>query len=315
MQSFFNNLFRKKSTLKPPNSKKDVSRNLPQIVDLDIEEINPMSSPQDIGSTNPHLETAQMIVGVAHSIGIQRDKNEDSIFTLTTNLIIREKTINFGLYIVADGMGGHEKGELASSLAVEMFASHVINSFYLQSISANQELMNISIQEVMQIGVMEAHQAIREKALGSGTTLTAALIIGNQMTVAHVGDSRAYSIDPEGHLQLLTHDHSLVKRLEEIGQLSPAEASVHPKRNLLYRALGQGEPFEPDISSLQVCQGCGLIICSDGLWGVVPENDITSILRSSSEPQLVCQSLLQAAIEAGGPDNISVILVRFPELK
>ncbi len=212
-------------------------------------------------------------------------------------------------------MGGHENGELASSLAVEMFASHVINSFYLRSISANREFINTSIQEVMQIGVMHAHQAIREQALGSGTTLTAAFILGDQMTITHVGDSRAYSIDPQGRMQLLTHDHSLVKRLEEIGQLSPAEASIHPKRNLLYRALGQGEPFEPDISSLQVCQGCGLLICSDGLWGVVPENEITSILNSSTEPQLVCQSLIQAANEAGGPDNISAIIVRFPELK
>jgi protein phosphatase len=165
----------------------------------------------------------------------------------------------------------------------------------------------------MQSGVMDAHQSIREKALGSGTTLTAALILGDQITIAHVGDSRAYSVDPDGHLQLLTHDHSLVKRLEEIGQISPDEASTHPNRNLLYRALGQGEPFEPDITSLQVCQSCSMLLCSDGLWGVVPENNISDILRSSSEPQLVCQSLIHAANGAGGPDNISVIIVHFPE--
>jgi protein phosphatase len=100
----------------------------------------------------------------------------------------------------------------------------------------------------MQAGVMAAHQAIREKALGSGTTLTAALFIGKQMTIAHVGDSRAYTVDPEGRLQLLTHDHSLVKRLEEIGQITAIEASTHPKRNLLYRALGQGEQFEADFT-------------------------------------------------------------------
>jgi protein phosphatase len=310
--SFFNNLFRKKKSVNPSLSESDVADELHKPLNRETNDIATEGPLQSSPSTNPHLETPQIIVGVAQSVGVQRDKNEDSIFTLTTNLISNEKSIYFGLYIVADGMGGHENGELASSLAVEKLASHVINAFYLPSISSQGNHIDIPIHELMQTGVMEAHQAIREKALGSGTTLTAVLVLGDQMTIAHVGDSRAYSIDPDGHMQLLTHDHSLVKRLEEIGQLSPDEASTHPKRNLLYRALGQGEPFEPDITSLQVCEGCELLLCSDGLWGVVPENVMTDILRSSSEPQLVCQSLIQAANVAGGPDNISVIIVRFP---
>jgi protein phosphatase len=189
----------------------------------------------------------------------------------------------------------------------------VITTLYLPSISSPDNQLDISLYEVMQSGLMHAHQSIKEKTAGGGTTVTAALIIGNQMTIAHVGDSRAYFVDPDGNLQLLTHDHSLVKRLEEIGQISPEQASTHPNRNLLYRALGQGEPFDPDITSLQVCQGCELLICSDGLWGVITEKDITDILRSASEPQLVCQFLIDAANAAGGPDNISVIIVRFPE--
>jgi protein phosphatase len=114
-------------------------------------------------------------------------------------------------------------------------------------------------------------------------------------------------------MQLLTHDHSLVKRLEEIGQISPEQTSTHPQRNILYRALGQGEPFEPDITTFQVYQGFQLLLCSDGLWGVLPENELTAIVRSSSEPQLVCQSLINSANAAGGPDNISVIIVRIPD--
>ncbi len=313
MQSFFNNLFRKKNTLNPTPTEGEIEADLSQTIDHETEENKQSEETRIALPISSHLETAQIIVGVAQSVGIQRDKNEDSLFTLTTNLLSNENTVNFGLYIVADGMGGHENGELASSMAVEKLATYVINSFYLQSISKKRDLINTSIQEVMQTGVMDAHQAIREKALGSGTTLTAALILGEQMTIAHVGDSRAYSINPQGVMQLLTHDHSLVKRLEEIGQLSPAEASIHPKRNLLYRALGQGELFEPDITSLQVCQGCKLLICSDGLWGVVPEDNITSIISSSSTPQDACQSLIQAANNAGGPDNISAILVCFPE--
>lgn len=312
MQSFFNNLFRKKTSLNPFPAQSDVSSEQPTSLNREGDDLEAEGPITAIPSVNFHLETPQLIVGVAQSVGIEREKNEDSIFTLTTNLISNKKSINFGLYIVADGMGGHENGELASSLAVEKLASHVINTFYLPSISFQNYQLDIPIQELMQTGVMDAHQAIREKALGSGTTITAALILGDQMTIAHVGDSRAYSIDPDGYMQLLTHDHSLVKRLEEIGQLSPEEAAIHPKRNLLYRALGQGELFEPDITSLQVCQGCGLLLCSDGLWGVVPEKLITDILCSTTEPQLVCQSLIQAANAAGGPDNISVIIIRFP---
>jgi serine/threonine protein phosphatase PrpC len=313
VQSFYNRLFRKKKSLKSSPSESVSNVESHQAINLNPNIINAEGSIQSPPSTILRLETPQIIVGVAQSAGFQRDQNEDAILTFTTNLISNDKSFNLGLYIVADGMGGHENGELASSMAVRMLASHVINTFYMPALSSMDNHMDTSIQEVMQTGIMDAHQSIRDKALGSGTTLTAALVLGDLMTIAHVGDSRAYSIDHDGYLQLLTHDHSLVKRLEEIGQITPDEASIHPSRNLLYRALGQGEPFKPDITSLQVCRGCELLLCSDGLWGVVSEHDISEILRSSPTPQYACQSLINAANAAGGPDNISVILVRFPE--
>jgi protein phosphatase len=191
--------------------------------------------------------------------------------------------------------------------------SHVIRSLFLPLFSPLNNKLELSIQEVMQTGVIQAHQAIKKEALGSGTTLTSALILGDQMTIAHVGDSRAYMITSEGKLILLTHDHSLVKRLEEIGQISPEEASTHPQRNVLYRALGQGEPFESDIATFQLQQGSQILICSDGLWGVISDNEIEDVIRSSTEPQQACQSLTNLANSAGGPDNISVIIVRMPE--
>jgi PPM family protein phosphatase len=311
--SFFNNIFRKKKDINAPRSTQNADSE--QFVPIDSEN-NPPHIDAQVSSTSlikTHLEIPQLIVGVAQSVGIQRDHNEDSLFTLTTNLILDEKTINFGLYIIADGMGGHDDGELASRLAVGKLATHVINTLYLPLISSSNTKLEFSIQEVMQAGVMQAHQAIKKETEGGGTTLTAALILGDQMTITHVGDSRAYSIDPDGYMQLLTHDHSLVKRLEEIGQISPEQALNHPQRNVLYRALGQGEPFEPDITSFQVCQGCQSLLCTDGLWGVIPDNELADILRSPSEPQLICQSLIHAANKAGGPDNISAILVRIPE--
>ena len=259
-----------------------------------------------------HLETPQILVGIGQSVGIQRDSNEDSLFTLTTNLISTGRTVNFGLYIIADGMGGHENGELASRIAVEKLSSHVINTFYLPSISAPDHRLDISLHEVMQDGVMAAHQAIKQTALGSGTTVTSALIVGDQVTIAHVGDSRAYSIDRDGQMKLLTHDHSLVKRLEEIGQITSQEASIHPKRNLLYRALGQGDVTEPDIFSFTIQPGLKLMLCSDGLWGVLPADELHQLIMSSPEPQIACKLLIESANTAGGPDNISVIMVQFP---
>src|SRR4030042_4182433 len=122
--------------------------------------------------------------------------------------------LNFGLYIVADGMGGHENGEVASSVAVSQVTTHVISSLYLPLLSDSRNKMDLSIQEILQTGVMKAHYTIKKEAFGSGTTLTTALIIGDQLTIAHVGDSRAYSISSDGKLKPLTHDHSLIKRLE-----------------------------------------------------------------------------------------------------
>ncbi len=312
MAAFFNRLFHKKPLTAGGSSQAEIEPEKPG---------TPNSPPQaglteiqvaTLSHAQPHLETPQLVVGVAQSIGIQRDHNEDSVFTLSTSLLIDDKSINFGLYIVADGMGGHENGELASRLAVDGLVTHVINNLYLPLISSSNTKHEFSLHEVMLAGVSGAHQAIKKNTEGGGTTLTAAIILGDQMTLTHVGDSRAYYVDPLGEMKLLTRDHSLVKRLEEIGQLSAEQALSDPRRNVLYRALGQGEPFEPDITSMQVCPGCQLLICSDGLWGVINQDDLATLTNSSMEPQFVCQALVQAANQAGGPDNISVIIVRLP---
>lgn len=313
MKSFFNRWSHKKTPISTVPSK--LNKVSEQFTTTNIETHNSMTEKQlpSASQLKTHLEVPQLIVGIAQSVGIQRDHNEDSLFTLTTNLLLDEKSINFGLYIIADGMGGHDDGELASRLAVGTLASHVINTLFVPLISSSNSKMDSSIQEVLQVGVMQAHQAIKEETDGGGTTLTAVLILGDQMTLIHVGDSRAYLFNPDGHMQLLTHDHSLVKRLQDIGQISPEQALIHPHRNVLYRALGQGEPFEPDIASFQIFQGCQLLLCSDGLWGVISDDKLADITRSTSAPQLVCQSLVHMANEAGGPDNISVIIVRIPD--
>jgi protein phosphatase len=279
---------------------------------VDTDKLHPIQKPTH--TTNPQrLDLPQFVIGCGHSIGIQRDHNEDALFTLTTNLIMAETQIPFGLYIIADGMGGHQHGEIASGIAARSLASIVVHKIYQPSMGLTETQYDESVQEILQEGFLHAHREIFTKAQGGGTTLTAALLMGDRMTIAHVGDSRAYILHTDGVQETLTHDHSLVKRLEELGQITADEAAVHPQRNVLYRALGQGEPFQPDIATFPMPHGCHLLICSDGLWGLVPEKELLRLVNTANNPHEACQALTDAANSAGGPDNITVILVRLPD--
>jgi protein phosphatase len=157
----------------------------------------------------------------------------------------------------------------------------------------------------------EANLAVVDRVPGGGTTLTVILLIGNQITIGHVGDSRAYAITRD-EIRVMTRDHSLVKRLEELGQLTAEEADVHPQRNVLYRAIGQGANLEVDVLTQPApCPGY-LLLCSDGLWGVVPDPEIRKTVFAASDPQSACEELVRAANAAGGPDNITAVLIYFP---
>ncbi|MEN4012782.1 MAG: protein phosphatase 2C domain-containing protein [Chloroflexota bacterium] len=257
------------------------------------------------------MSPLHFLVGCGQSVGRQRDHNEDALYSLATVLSDGNNEIPFGLFVIADGMGGYEHGELASSAAARTLAETVLTRIYIPHIGLEGESSGDSIQEIMDSAVTRAHQAVSKRAPGGGTTLTAALAIGEQVTITHVGDSRAYFIFPDGRMQLITQDHSLVRRLVELGQITEQEAAVHPNRNVLYRALGQVEPFRPDIHTLPMPHPGYLMICSDGLWGVVNEAEIFQIIASARNPSVACKNLVDAANIAGGPDNISVILVQY----
>ncbi|MFN2197407.1 MAG: PP2C family protein-serine/threonine phosphatase [Anaerolineales bacterium] len=259
------------------------------------------------------LEPPQLVAGVGQSVGKQREVNQDSIYIISSTLASNTSQIPFGLYIVADGMGGHQHGEVASETAVRIMADYILRNLYIPLVNPKNVTPTNSMQEIMKTGVLEAHHAILDKTPDGGTTLTTCLILGKQMTIAHVGDSRAYHVENDGTMNLLTHDHSLVRRLEEMGQITAAEAQSHPQRHVLYRALGQGEPFEPEITSHRLPSSGYILICSDGLWGVITENQIASVLASDVSTQVMCQQLVNMANDAGGPDNISVILVRMSD--
>ena len=262
-----------------------------------------------VNNQNPRFDVQQLIASCGQSVGKQRELNEDSLLALTTTMAGNSGNLPFGLYIIADGMGGHQFGEIASNAAIRTVAGHILRKFHPYLFQVKPETMNESFQEIMQTAVSEAQRAIQREAPGSGTTLTAALVLGQQITVAHVGDSRAYFVYMDGRIEPITRDHSLVKRLEELGHITPEEAANYPHRNVLYRALGQGEVLDPDIFTLGFPQPGYLMLCSDGLWGVVAEQDLVRAIMDAPSLQRACQNLVSAANTAGGPDNISVILV------
>ncbi len=263
-----------------------------------------------VNSTNIRFDLQQLVAACGQSVGKQRELNEDCMLALTSTLAGNSGDTPFGLYIIADGMGGHQFGEVASNVAIRTVAGYIVRKFHPYLFNLHPEPLDESLQEIMSAAVAEAQKVIQREAPGSGTTLTAALVLGQQVTIAHVGDSRAYVIHPDGRIEPVTRDHSLVKRLEELGHITPSEAATYPHRNVLYRALGQGDVLEPDIFTIPFPVSGSLMMCSDGLWGVVSDDDILRTVREAPNLQRACQNLVSAANAAGGPDNISVLLVQ-----
>lgn len=272
------------------------------------------TAPLDPLTVSPTMITplqGRILIGMAQSTGIERTHNEDSLFVLQGNAAGLEAMPEFGLYIVADGMGGHRSGEVASAISVRAVARRLFEDSILQLMAIEPLIDVVPLQDLMRMALEEANMAVVERVPGGGTTLTAVLHLGHQITVGHVGDSRAYVI-ADSDVRPITRDHSLVKRLEELGQLRPEEAEVHPQRNVLYRAIGQGANLEVDVFTLPIPRDSHMLLCSDGLWGVVPDQEIKRIVSSAETPQEACDRLIDAANAAGGPDNISAILVHFP---
>jgi PPM family protein phosphatase len=263
-----------------------------------------------ISGSSGRFEIHQLISACGQSIGKQRDLNEDSLLAATYTLSGNGGNTPFGLYMVADGMGGHQFGEVASNTAIRTIAGNVLRKFHPFIFNLKPEAPDESLQEIMHAAVDEAQKAIQHEAPGSGTTLTAALILGQQVTIAHVGDSRAYMIYSDGRIETVTRDHTLVKRLEELGHINQKEAENYPNRNVLYRALGQGDQLEPDIFTIPFPTGGLLMLCSDGLWGVVSDQQMLRAIQDAPNLERACQSVVAAANTAGGPDNISVVLVQ-----
>lgn len=214
-----------------------------------------------------------------------------------------------GLFIVADGAGGHHDGEKASALAISLFARQVMNQIYIPLLADDDE--RLPLVEVLADAAQKANEAVIKKVPDSATTLTAVALIGGLATITHVGDSRCYLITQNGAEQI-TRDHSLVQRLIELGQITPEEALSHPQRSVLYRVIGQNEVVEVDIATRRLPPDSHLLLCSDGLWNYLTHEEIGEIVMSYEHPQEASDKLVELANELGGEDNISVIVVKMP---
>jgi protein phosphatase len=252
-----------------------------------------------------------VLFGSAQSVGIERDHNEDALFVLLLNASGFDAIPDFGLFVVADGMGGHRSGERASAISVQTVARRITQETLLRFFDEGGRGDIPALHELLREALEEANRSVVEMVPGGGTTLTAAVLLGEQLTIGHVGDSRAYLVK-DGTTEVITRDHSLVERLRELGQLTPDEAATHPQRNVLYRAIGQGDNLEVDVFTQPIPRGGYVLLCSDGLWGEVPDEEILRIISQSTDLQQACEELVRAANAAGGPDNITAVLVHFP---
>jgi protein phosphatase len=231
-------------------------------------------------------------VGARSDVGQVREGNEDSF-------LIRDP-----VFVVADGMGGHIAGDVASRLAVETIERE------LTEVPSNPEALAKLIRD--------ANGAIWNKAQsdtslrGMGTTCTLVFLDGTTAHLAHVGDSRAY-LFRDGELSQLTEDHTLVGRMVKEGRLKPEEAEHHPQRSIITRALGVDEDVDVDLLSIEVKEGDRLLICSDGLTGMVGKQEIARVLATESQPQGAADRLVELANQAGGEDNITVLILDIKE--
>ncbi len=266
----------------------------------------------------PPLETVipqpgqRLRFGQLSDVGMVRGNNQDSMFGLLSSGSSTDDLPDFGMFVVADGMGGHQEGERASAITMRMVARHVLSEIYVAMLDKRMnDPDRPSIAEVLRAAVQQANESVTEEIPEGGTTVTATVILGDLAYIAHVGDSRAYMITDEG-IEQITRDHSLVQRLIELDQLTPEEAAEHPQRNVLYRAIGQSETLDVDAITRRLPPGARLLLCSDGLWNMVSEDTIYEAIARYENPQDVCNYLVTLANERGGPDNITVILVQVP---
>ncbi len=232
-------------------------------------------------------------------VGCMREVNEDS------GDILYADDNNIILAVVADGMGGHQAGDVASQMVLE----GIKDAFQTVDKSQSIEAWERWLRETIEATNRHIYEYAQENRLyqGMGTTVVAVLFAEHQFLVAHVGDSRLYRYTD--HLEVVTEDHSLVHELVQSGQISKEEAELHPQRNVITRALGTEASIDVDLKRLSYTENEQFLLCSDGLNGMVSDDQLTKVLAADKSTEEKASTLIQLALDAGGEDNITLILV------
>jgi serine/threonine protein phosphatase PrpC len=242
--------------------------------------------------------------------GIRRrkDPNQDNVLAVAGARMHEGATQSFGLFVVADGMGGHQFGREASMHAIEVILEHS-----LQPLLDGKPMDEEEILQLLKIGIEKANRALHnrnmKKHADMGTTVTAVLVTGDIAHVVNVGDSRTYHLASDLPLRQVTTDHSVVASLVSAGVIRPEDIYTHPKRNQIYRSLGEGEEIQVDTFNVILQPGDYLLLCSDGLWEMVRDPRIEEILRQADSPHEATNMLIEEANQNGGVDNISVVVI------
>jgi serine/threonine protein phosphatase PrpC len=260
----------------------------------------------------------RQISGYTTNVGKVRDHNEDFVGKYSLGMQQAVDAPEVGLYMVADGMGGHQAGEQASKEVVREVLGQAQEK--IQALQSVPRLARATLKldetitpgEVLIAAIQKAngilYQARRSAGSDRGTTITAALVVGDTCAIANVGDSRTY-LYHNGKLEQVTQDHSLVASLVAAKMIKPEDVRKHPQRSSILRSLGEGPSVQVDVFHRSLVTGDRLLLCSDGLWEMVLDGEIERIVRQATNPQAACDLLIQAANHGGGEDNVSVIIV------
>lgn len=247
-------------------------------------------------------------LGMMTDVGKKRSVDEDSIMAAEVLLGIDAKRDAFRLLVVADGMGGHAKGEEASKMALSVISRTVMPRL----------LDDTPFTRLLEEGIQNAHETILDhvntypETSGMGTTAVCAIINNSKVYLANIGDSRAYVISQD-EIRRVTKDHSYVQALIDDGQISEDEAQVHPQKNIITKAIGASPTAEPDTMKLSLDTDEHLLLCCDGVIAHLTDEDIRKTVLDCNDPQKACENIVNMANKRGGTDNISLIILSSEE--
>jgi serine/threonine protein phosphatase PrpC len=260
-----------------------------------------------------HPKSTTFTVGRLTDTGRARELNEDTLITIDTLVSIQQRKLAVGLYVVADGMGGAESGEVASRMVGQAIARHMQSNVFDQlfaDIPPNVDY-GATLKAAVEHANAEVFRARDAARTDMGSTVVAALVIGNQAYIVNVGDSRAYLIAPD-RIEKISRDHSLVQTMVDRREIGEDDVYTHPQRSILMRSVGDKPLVQVDLFTQTFEPGQYLLLCSDGLWEMVhPKSRLQEIVGGAPNVQQACRELIKAANQNGGHDNISLVLVKF----